>query len=738
MLRYALILLLAVKVLSADAQYEQHRWYFGLEAGLDFRYDPPKALSDGKTSAQEGTSTRCDSLGNLLFYTDGISVWDKNHEVMSNGTGLLGNTSSAQSAVIVKKPGSSSVYYIFTTWYTIHYSVVDMALNDGRGAVTTKNVKISNGPREFVHIIKEDNSDNFWIVYSVAASKNVYSHKFDENGFNVVPVRSSLVDNQNYGLEFLGAGDMAIMKGQDYKESFVQFYSFDKNTGKLKWLKKSLNIDYLIHQCASPDGKYLYVRGIHASQPGTFSVYNLKQIDLDSLFLDVYSYIILDSFYKGSSIKKGPDGHIYISNVSKSESLSWIRYPNKKGKACLFEKEYISLGSGRAIRGLPFDYYFNSPRISELQDAKTCTQDSTILGIEVFVPFDSVEWDFGDGTTLVSRSNQVKHRYAEPGTYCVKANVKLSTGNIRTEDSVTIYKSPNLYIGSDTLLCTRENSLKLNIPSYDSMLWSTGSLDSFIEITNSGSYSVTVIENECSSTDSINVYMIDCEVSYAGLCRGDTTFCQYNIEVDSALHRYERGSVESNKNFYAYTLEGTFYPQCTVFKNGLSKVVSDTLTIYNRPKAYLGQDTVVCNPIYLKNLVRSTDVVQTTWNHSFIGDSLKVLESGLFTVSVSHHGCVAEDTIFVSLEHCTCTLFIPNAFTPNGNYLNEVFKPISDCDIEYSMEIYNRWGEKIFQTEASEAWNTNGFQDGIYLWQMKVKFENNTIERRYGTVRVLR
>jgi PKD repeat protein len=305
----------------------------------------------------------------------------------------------------------------------------------------------------------------------------------------------------------------------------------------------------------------------------------------------------------------------------------------------------------------------------------------------VFVPFDSVEWDFGDETTLVSRSNQVKHRYAEPGTYCVKANVKLPTGNIRTEDSVTIYKSPNLHIGSDTLLCTRENSLKLNIPSYDSMLWSTGSLDSFIEITNSGSYSVTVIENECSSTDSINVYMIDCEVSYAGLCRGDTTFCQYNIEVDSALHRYERGSVESNKNFYAYTLDGTFYPQCTVFKNGLSKVVSDTLIIYNRPKAYLGQDTIVCNPIYLKNLVRSTDVVQTTWNHSFIGDSLKVLESGLFTVSVSHHGCVAEDTIFVSLEHCNCTLFIPNAFTPNGNYLNEVFKPISDCDIEYSMEI---------------------------------------------------
>jgi len=737
MLRYALILLLSVKVLSAEAQYEQHRWYFGVEAGLDFRYDPPRMLSDGKTSAQEGTATRCDSLGNLLFYTDGISVWDKNHEVMSTVAGLSGNRKSNQSVTIVKKPGSSSVYYIFRSWYAIHYSIVDMALNGGLGAVTQKNVKISDGWKEIGHVIKDNTTDNFWIVYNDRGTGNVYSHRLDENGLNMVAVRSYLVGSQNHNLEFLAAGDMAIMAGSELKDlvylGYMNFYSFDKKTGKLAFFKKSVNFKYIANYCASPDGKYLYVKG-----GGEIAAYDLGQIDLDSLFLDVYSYTVLDSFL-GANIRKGPDGKIYISDVTKKESLSWIRYPNKKGKACLFEKESISLGGGRVIHGLPHDFYFNSPRISDLQVAKTCTQDSTILGIEVFVPFDSVEWDFGNGTTLVSRSNQVKHRYAEPGTYCVKANVKLPAGNIRTEDSVTIYKSPNLHIGSDTLLCTKENSLKLNIPSYDSMLWSTGSLDSFIEITNSGSYSVTAIENECSSTDSINVYMIDCEVSYAGLCQGDTTFCQYSIDADSALHRFEKGSGdESNKNFYAYDFEGTFYPQCTLFKNGLSKVVSDTLTIYNRPKAYLGQDTVVCNPIYLKNLVRSMDVVQTTWNHSFIGDSLKVLERGLFTVSVSYHGCLAEDSLVVSLEHCNCTLFIPNAFTPNGNYLNEVFKPISDCDIEYSMEIYNRWGEKIFQTEASEAWNTNGFQDGIYLWQMKVKFENNTIERRYGTVRVLR
>jgi hypothetical protein len=433
------------------------------------------------------------------------------------------------------------------------------------------------------------------------------------------------------------------------------------------------------------------------------------------------------------------NGKIYTSGLDNLGYISTIHYPEREGLACEYKEHDLSVGPGKVNFRLPYGFFYSELPSLEIVDSNTCALGSTKLKLEVSVPYDSIAWDFGDGTTIVSLADSVVHSYLLTGKFLVRANVILPVGNRIVEDSITIYKSPNLHIGNDTLLCTRENSLKLSIPSYDSMLWSTGSIDSFIEISSPGSYSVNAQENECSSSDTINVYMIDCEVSYLGLCQGDTTFCQYSIDADSALHRFERGSGdESNKNFHAYDLEGTFYPQCTLFKNELSKVVSDTLTIYNRPKAYLGQDTIVCNPIYLKNLVRSTDVVQTTWNHSFIGDSLKVLESGLFTVSVSHHGCVAEDTIFVSLEHCNCTLFIPNAFTPNGNYLNEVFKPISDCDIEYSMEIYNRWGEKIFQTEASEAWNTNGFQDGIYLWQMKVKFENNTIERRYGTVRVLR
>jgi hypothetical protein len=94
--------LLALQVL---AQNESQKWYFGSNAGLDFSTNPPTPLTNGMLNTIEGCATICDALGNLLFYTDGSTVYDQTHAVMANGTGLSGNSSSTQSAIIVKKPG---------------------------------------------------------------------------------------------------------------------------------------------------------------------------------------------------------------------------------------------------------------------------------------------------------------------------------------------------------------------------------------------------------------------------------------------------------------------------------------------------------------------------------------------------------------------------------------------------------------------------------------------------------
>src|SRR5215468_10973697 len=84
-------------------------WYFGQNAGVSFQTGDPVAVSDGQLNTSEGCATISNSAGNLLFYTDGITVWNRNHVPMPNGFGLMGNPSSTQSGVIVQKPGSSNI-----------------------------------------------------------------------------------------------------------------------------------------------------------------------------------------------------------------------------------------------------------------------------------------------------------------------------------------------------------------------------------------------------------------------------------------------------------------------------------------------------------------------------------------------------------------------------------------------------------------------------------------------------
>src|SRR5690349_5294703 len=89
-------------------------WYFGQNAGVTFQTGSPVAVSGGQINTIEGTAAISDAAGNRLFYTEGVTVWNRNHIPMPNGTGLMGDPSSTQSAVIVQKPGSTTIYYIFT------------------------------------------------------------------------------------------------------------------------------------------------------------------------------------------------------------------------------------------------------------------------------------------------------------------------------------------------------------------------------------------------------------------------------------------------------------------------------------------------------------------------------------------------------------------------------------------------------------------------------------------------
>jgi len=83
-------------------QGEANIWYFGDGAGLDFNTDPPTALYDSPIYTIEGCATISDSSGQLLFYTDGRKVYNKLHQIMPNGEGLLGHSPAPQSVLTLR------------------------------------------------------------------------------------------------------------------------------------------------------------------------------------------------------------------------------------------------------------------------------------------------------------------------------------------------------------------------------------------------------------------------------------------------------------------------------------------------------------------------------------------------------------------------------------------------------------------------------------------------------------
>jgi hypothetical protein len=100
-----------LSVLASHAQGEANIWYFGQNAGLDFNSGNPVALTNGQLVSEEGTSVLSTASGQLLFYTNGVTVYNKNHQIMQNGSGLFGDSSATQSSLIVQKPNSSNLYY---------------------------------------------------------------------------------------------------------------------------------------------------------------------------------------------------------------------------------------------------------------------------------------------------------------------------------------------------------------------------------------------------------------------------------------------------------------------------------------------------------------------------------------------------------------------------------------------------------------------------------------------------
>jgi hypothetical protein len=219
------------------AQNQNNKWYFGFNAGLDFMTNPPTALTNGAMSTSEGCATISDSAGNLLFYTNGVTVFNKLHAVMQNGTGLGGNISSSQSAIIEKKPGSNSLYYIFTQSGSNNpaigtaYSIVDLSMAAGMGSVTVKIATLATPTSEKLTSTKHCNGSDTWVIVHGDNSAVFMSFLLTSSGVNTVPVLSTLGSVQDLldiGCMKISPNGRKLGLALNYLDKF-EVFDFDEN-----------------------------------------------------------------------------------------------------------------------------------------------------------------------------------------------------------------------------------------------------------------------------------------------------------------------------------------------------------------------------------------------------------------------------------------------------------------------------------------------------------------------------
>ncbi|MFN2260439.1 MAG: T9SS type B sorting domain-containing protein [Psychroflexus sp.] len=259
------ILIIFLCSISNFAQGEANNWYFGNGAGITFNTNPPSSITDGQLSTNEGCSSISDANGDLLFYTDGRTIWNQEHQVMQNAnyfgdTGLHGDPSSTSSGLIVPHPTEPNLYFVFTvdephhnnafaypdqgpadqngnpiSEYTdvtghsvpqdddgfnngFNYSIVDMNLNNGLGDVVsgernnhlitydennTEDVKYKSS--EKITAVRGADCNSVWVITHF--KNTYYSFLIDDDGIDETPIESEVSPNistDNYRRAALG------------------------------------------------------------------------------------------------------------------------------------------------------------------------------------------------------------------------------------------------------------------------------------------------------------------------------------------------------------------------------------------------------------------------------------------------------------------------------------------------------------------------------------------------------
>ena len=444
------------------SQNETNHWYFGENAGMNFSDGLFQVLSDGSMETPAGCASISDKDGNLLFYTNGRVVWNKNHEIIDDAFYLANEIEDIQTTIIIPKPNDETTYYIFSAKENqvngLIRSSIRFTPEFPLGYLDEENILMEREPISRIAAIHHAESNTIRLI-TFGKQENLPDSP--RNTFRVYNItENGVASPQAYIQDDHALGPKGTMKispnGQriaitDFDNMLIYLYDFNNEDVTFTLSKKFSTTPRL--------GLLINPYGLEFSQNSDVLYYSgndnfVVQVELNPVE-DVYM-LPLFSVPNAKSMQLARNGKIYIAQGSEDNPLarmSVINKPHLPAEACDLQANSINLNPTKSTRGLPiFVASFLRNRIIIEDD---CVDAIFNFELDAYAPIQSVLWDFGDGTT--STLMNPTHQFATSGMHFIKATIVINDYPVVLYKDLEVYPLPSLDPDQVLIQCDSDN-----------------------------------------------------------------------------------------------------------------------------------------------------------------------------------------------------------------------------------------------------------------------------------------
>ncbi len=667
MFQRIILILFCLSYLPVLSQKEAYNWNFGENAGLTFNTSDlnPVPISSS-ISSEEGCASMSDASGKLLFYSDGETVWNRNHLPMRNGLGLSGNNNATQSVIIIPKPNTPNIYYVITNDYNLgingcRYSEVDMNSDGGFGDVLTpKNKLIFSNPTEKITATRHSNGTDWWIIM----------HEWDSDVFRVYQLTSTGI-TLNHVASIIGSihnGNLSNKKGQIKASqngtkialvipnlATVELFDFDNSKGILQncvTLKSSVfNDAYGVEFSSS--GSYIYIT--KSEIPSAILQFNLKTWSASGI-LNTQSLIAESQEYRDfQALQLAPDNKIYVARPNKL-FLSRINNPDISGKNCNYIDSAVYLTGKLSRQGLPNFYSRELIKLNLGGNVQICEGDTLFL-TSTFIFGGNYLWAGPDKfKSQLQNPYVIINSQTQSGFYILK--VVVSGREYLDSINVIVNPAPKFSIEASgpTSICPGDSIVLF--PDFIApglqYKWSTGETTSKITVRNPGKITLTISnQNGCKYTRDTLVQYVRFATriqpqSSTEFCSGDSVILLATPLESNNFLKWSNGEstnkiVVKSSQQIILTIENA--NGCKGFDT-IDVKVNDKLDVSIKSDLSLpfcDGDTVTLSTNY------EGPKFTCKWSGGFNTQSIKIFQSGEYQAIVSYKGGCTDTAKFIAL-----------------------------------------------------------------------------------------